>query len=218
MFVGHYAAALAAKTVEPRAPLWTYMAAAQLIDIGWSAFIMTGVEHMRIDPALPGSALVLYDMPWTHSLPAALIWSVAAGLAAMLALKLPGRAAAMVGAVVFSHWLGDLWVHRPDLLVWFGGPKLGFALWNDPVPEMIVEMGLIAVSGAFWIGQRKDEGRRAWTGALFITALVVLQYVSATMHGGGAPEAFARTALIAYLAVALGAWWLDRQPAPRAKA
>ncbi len=217
MFVGHYAAALAAKAAEPRAPLWTYMAAAQLIDIGWSSFIMTGVEHLRIDPSLPGSALVLYDMPWTHSLPAALIWSVVAGFAAMASLKLPARAAAMVGAVVFSHWLGDLWVHRPDLLIWFGGPKMGFALWNDPVPEMIVEMGLLAVAGALWIGQRKDEGRHAWTGAVYIAALAILQYVSATLHGGGPPEGFARTALIAYLAVTLGAWWLDRKPAPGAR-
>ncbi|MDB5451869.1 MAG: hypothetical protein JWO33_447, partial [Caulobacteraceae bacterium] len=28
MFVGHYAAALAAKAAEPRAPLWTYVIAA----------------------------------------------------------------------------------------------------------------------------------------------------------------------------------------------
>jgi len=134
MFVGHYAAAFAAKAVEPRAPLWSYMAAAQLVDIGWSSLVMAGVEHLRLDPSLPGSALVLYDMPWTHSLPGALVWSVAGGLLAMVLLKLPARAAAMVGAVVFSHWLGDLWVHRPDLALWVGGPKVGFALWDHPVP------------------------------------------------------------------------------------
>ena len=32
MFVGHYAAALAAKAIEPRAPLWGYVVAAQAID------------------------------------------------------------------------------------------------------------------------------------------------------------------------------------------
>jgi hypothetical protein len=44
MFVGHYAAALAAKAVEPRAPLWTLIAGAQLIDIGWAGLVMAGVE------------------------------------------------------------------------------------------------------------------------------------------------------------------------------
>ena len=35
MFVGHYAAALAARAAEPKAPLWSYVAACQLLDIGW---------------------------------------------------------------------------------------------------------------------------------------------------------------------------------------
>ena len=70
MFVGHYAAAMAAKAIEPRAPMWTLAAAAQLVDIGWSAFIITGIEHASVDSTLPGSTLVLDYMPWTHSLPA----------------------------------------------------------------------------------------------------------------------------------------------------
>ena len=57
MFFGHYAASLAAKAVEPRAPLWSYVIAAQAIDIGWAALLMAGVEKARIDPSLPGSTL-----------------------------------------------------------------------------------------------------------------------------------------------------------------
>src|SRR5688572_17404245 len=115
MFVGHYAAAMAAKAIEPKAPMWTLAAASQLIDIGWSAFIITGVEHARVDPALPGSTLVLYDMPWTHSLPAVLVWSIAAALLVKLLLRLPWWASAVVGLTVFSHWVLDYLVHRPDL-------------------------------------------------------------------------------------------------------
>ena len=59
MFAGHYAAAFAAKAVEPRAPLWTLVAGCQLIDIGWSVFIATGVEHASVDPSLQGSSLML---------------------------------------------------------------------------------------------------------------------------------------------------------------
>ena len=66
MFAGHYATALAAKAIEQRAPLWTLIAGAQLVDIGWSAMVIAGVERGRIDPALPGSPLVLEHMPWTH--------------------------------------------------------------------------------------------------------------------------------------------------------
>ncbi len=74
MFVGHYAAAIAAKAIEPKAPMWTLAAGCQLIDIGWSSFIMAGIERASVDPSLPGSALVLEHMPWTHSLPMSLVW------------------------------------------------------------------------------------------------------------------------------------------------
>jgi len=97
MFVGHYSAALAAKGAEPRTPLWTVVAGCQLIDIGWSVLVMAGVEKVRIDPSLPGSDLDLYYMPFTHSLPAAIIWSVAALVAARWLLKLPSRVALIIG-------------------------------------------------------------------------------------------------------------------------
>lgn len=96
MFVGHYAAAMAAKAIEPKAPMWTLAAATQLIDIGWSAFIVAGVEHARVDPSLPGSTLVLYDMPWTHSLPGVIAWSIGAALLVKLVLRLPNWASVVV--------------------------------------------------------------------------------------------------------------------------
>jgi hypothetical protein len=175
MFVGHYAAAFAAKAIEPKAPMWTLAAAAQLVDIGWSSFIIAGVEHARVDPALPGSTLVLYDMPWTHSLPAALAWSVGAALLVMLLLRLQIWASVVVGLTVFSHWVLDLLVHRPDLALWPGGEKVGFALWNYPVPEQALEIGLIAVCGAAWVASRKPLGRFAWPAIAFIGFLVALQ-------------------------------------------
>ena len=213
MFVGHYAAALAAKAVEPRAPLWSYVVASQLIDWGWSGLVMGGVEHLRLDPMLLGSHLDLYDMPWTHSLPGALVWAVGAALLARLVLRLPVAAAGMLGGVVFSHWILDLIVHRPDLLLYPTGPKLGLGLWNYPLPEMILELGMLAVSAVLWTGQRKSEGRHAWPAAIFVTVLAILQFVSVALPGEGAPEAMARTALLSYVAVAIGAWWLDRRPA-----
>ncbi|MHB8530390.1 MAG: hypothetical protein ACYC8V_12900 [Caulobacteraceae bacterium] len=162
MFVGHYAAALAAKTVEPRAPLWTYVGACQLMDIGWSGLLMAGVEKARADPALPGSALDLYYMPFTHSLPGSVVLSLAAALAARTLLRLPWRAGVFIGLTVFSHWLLDLLVHRPDLELWFGGPKVGFSWWNYPLPEMALEMGLVAVAGAAWTASRKNAGLATW--------------------------------------------------------
>lgn len=175
MFVGHYAAAMAAKAIEPKAPMWTLAAASQLIDIGWSAFIIAGVEHARVDPSLPGSALVLYDMPWTHSLPAVLVWSVAAALLVRLLLRLPVWASAVVGLTVFSHWVLDWLVHRPDLALWPGGESVGLGLWNYPVHEQALEIGLLSVCGAVWVASRKSLGRFAWPAIAFIAFLAALQ-------------------------------------------
>jgi hypothetical protein len=204
MFVGHYAAAMAAKAIEPKAPMWTLAAACQLVDIGWSAFIIAGVEHARVDPSLPGSTLVLYDMPWTHSLPAAFVWSIAAAVLVKLLLRLPWWASAIVGLTVFSHWVIDLLVHRPDLALWPGGEKVGFALWNYPVPEQALEIGLLAVCGAIWVASRKQLGRLAWPAIAFIAFLVALQIVAmlSPQPAGELPAQAGATILIIYLVVA----------------
>lgn len=208
MFVGHYAAAMAAKAIEPKAPMWTLAAASQLIDIGWSTFIITGVEYASVDPALPGSTLVLEHMPWTHSLPAVFAWSIGAALLVMLLLRLPLWASAVVGLTVFSHWLLDLLVHRPDLELWPGGERVGFGLWNYPVPEQAVEMGLLAICGAVWVASRKSLGRLAWPAIGFIGFLVALQIVamvSPQPAGPLGPESGAMILAIYLVVVALAA-------------
>ena len=218
MFVGHYSAALAAKAAEPRAPLWTYVIACQLLDVGWSGLIMTGAEKVSFDPSLPGSALVLEHMPWTHSLPAAVLWSLAAGMAVRFAMKLPWRAAVFVGLVVFSHWILDLAVHRPDLELWFGGSKVGFGLWNYPVPEQAIEIGLLAVAGGYWIAQRVREGRQVRPAALFLVLLIAVQIVSMLMPStGGGVVQMGIMALAVYLGLGVVAWLIDRRPVDAAE-
>jgi hypothetical protein len=216
MFVGHYAAAMAAKAAEPKAPLWAYVAGCQLVDIGWGALVMADIERFRFDPALPGSPLDLYHMPYTHALPSAVLWSVGAALLVRVLMKLPWAAAIMVGAAVFSHWPLDLLVHRPDLELWFGDGKVGLGLWNYPVDEMAVEIGLVAICGAAWAASRKTLGRTAWPAVLFIALLVALQLVA--IYRDGEPPSnfmFGLTALIVYLVVSAIAWLVDRHPLPR---
>ena len=159
MFAGHYAAALAAKAAEPRAPLWTLVAGAQLIDIGWGALVMTGIEHGRVDPTLPGTALVLEHMPFTHSLPAVIAWSLAAAILARYALRLVWPAAIVIAAVVFSHWLLDLLVHVPDLTIAGQPPKLGLGLWNHPMIEMPIDPPRLRNSAI----RLDPSGRRLWS-------------------------------------------------------
>ena len=78
MFVGHYSAAFIAKRLEPRLPLWSLLLAVQLVDVVWAVLVLLGIERATIDFSLPGNPLVLSYMPYTHSLPATLLWSVLA--------------------------------------------------------------------------------------------------------------------------------------------
>jgi hypothetical protein len=121
----------------------------------------------------------------------------------MLALRLSMWPSVLVGFSVSSHWLLDLLVHRPDLQLYPNGPKVGFALWNYPVPEQVLEIGLLAVFGAAWTASRKAQGRTAWSAVAFIAFLVVLQIVAmlAPPPAGQIGFQSALTILIIYLLV-----------------
>lgn len=215
MLVGHYAAALAAKAAEPRAPLWIYVAGCQLLDIAWGVLVASGVERARFDPALPGSPLDLAHMPWSHSLPAALLWAALASLAGRALLRLPWRAALVLGAVVLSHWLLDLIVHRPDLALWPGGPEAGLGLWNLPVAEAALEVGLLALAGVMWTAALKPSGASAWPAAIFIGFLVLLQMMAGLpMKEAPSPLLLGVSGLAIYLAVTALSLFFDR---PRAR-
>jgi hypothetical protein len=210
MFVGHYAAALAGKAIAPKAPLWAYVGAAQLVDIGWSSLVMAGVERVSFNPDLPGSPLVLEHMPWTHSLPAAVVWSLAGLLLARWLLRLPWLTALAVGLVVFSHWAADWLAHRPDLEIWPGGQKVGLGLWNLPGAEKTLEMGLIALTGGCWLWNRGRFGRTAWPALLFLLYLVTLQMIGELSAPTGDAFAFGRLGLSVYLVTIAVAWLVER--------
>ena len=148
MFVGHYGVAFIAKAKAKEIPLWQLFIAVQLVDVAWSILILLGLEKARIVPGITKSLpLDLYYMPYTHSLVAAVVWSVAALVAYRVLRPSGARAAGVVlGLAVLSHWLLDLFVHRPDLPLWDDMTKVGFGLWNYPLPAYLLE-GALLVAG-----------------------------------------------------------------------
>jgi len=176
MFIGHYAPALVA-AAHPRAPgLGTLFVAGQLIDFGFFAFTLAGIEHMRITPGITEmNAMDLYDMPYTHSLLGSAVW--AAGFAALVyALTRNRMGALLAAAVVVSHWALDFLVHRPDLTLAGTPPKLGLGLWNYPFLEMPLEIGLVAGGMAYYLVRtRRKEGKGNATLWALVTLFAVLQ-------------------------------------------
>jgi len=110
MFIGHYGVAFAIKGAEKRIPLWLLFLAVQFVDVLWCVLVLLGVEKARITQEYRGSLpLDLYYMPYTHSVPAAIAWSVVAYLLYRLFVSKGGpsahRVSLLVALAVLSHWV-----------------------------------------------------------------------------------------------------------------
>ena len=152
MTAGHFGLAAGVKAGATRLPLWALMVATYLLDIVFIILLAAGgIENFApIDPAHPSYGAVIIHAYYTHSLVGALLISATAGL---IAMRFWGqRNGLVIGAVVFSHWVLDLLVHRPDLPILPGNlgdlPLLGFGLWQVPVVSFLVELVLV-LGGAY---------------------------------------------------------------------
>ena len=211
MFVGHYGVSFAAKKAEPAIPLWVLFIAVQLLDVLWAPFVLLGIEKVRIVPGITASnPLDLYYMPYTHSLLAAIGWSVVAFLVYRVVRPVPPRAAAIVGVAVFSHWVLDFLVHRPDLPLYDNTAKVGLGLWN--LPAVALGLEALLLFGAMWLYLRGTARRTA-----MLVFGVVMLAIQAYVFFGPPPasdKAAAATALIAYAVFAVVIRALERRAVP----
>jgi len=149
MVAGHFGFAAIVKSRAPRAPLWALMLATQWMDVLFVPMFLAHLEPMEVVPgADPGYGKMLIHAEYTHSLIGALVLASLFGLVA--AIWWGQRTGAVLGGVVFSHWLIDLVVHREDMPIFPGGagPHLGFGLWRAPVVTAVSELALVVV-GAY---------------------------------------------------------------------
>jgi len=186
MVAGHFGLAAGIKKIAPRLPLWSLLLASFFLDVVFIFFAAGGLEKIiPVDQANPnaygGSLIHAY---YTHSLVGALLISAIAGLFA--GWRWGKRGGYVIAGVVFSHWILDLLVHRPDLPILPGNlgnlPLLGFGLWQYPAISAILE--LILVIGGTWFYYRaamqaaeasaNQEQRRALTSTIGVAVLLVL--------------------------------------------
>ena len=213
MFVGHYGVSLAGKAVNRTVPLSILFIAVQWIDVMWAIFVLMGIEKVRIVPGITATnPLDLYYMPYTHSLVATILWSILAIVLYKLFVKRnTGRAAIIVGVAVFSHWILDLVVHRPDLPLYDNTMKVGLGLWNYPFVAFALEIVVLFAGIYFYLRETKP----AQTVGVYRMIIfgVVLVAIQALVFFGAPPtsdKAVALAALISYLVFAAIAGWLDR--------
>jgi len=211
MILGHYGVALAAKRVAPRSSLGTLILAAQWADELWPVLLLLGTEHVRVAPGLmAANSLDFVSYPVSHSLLMLVVWGLILG-AVYFAVRRYVRGAWVVGALVVSHWLLDLVVHRPDLPLWPGSPvKVGLGLWNSVAGTLIVEFGLLAFGAVVYVRTTRARDR---IGSWGLWAMLVL--LGAILLSGLAgppppdPQVIAYGALGLWLFVPWG-YWVDR--------
>ncbi|HYF18636.1 MAG TPA: hypothetical protein VEA40_12280 [Ramlibacter sp.] len=206
MFIGHFAAAFAAKALAPRLSLGTGFLAAQFLDLLWPTLLLLGLETVRIAPgATAVTPLVFEHYPISHSLLATLGWSAALGVAYGL-LRRDLRGAWVVAVLVLSHWLLDAVVHAPDLPLAPGGSaRIGLGLWESLPATLALEAALFAAAVAVYARTTQArDGFGRW-GLAALVALLCFIYAG-NLFGGPPPgvTAIAWVGQAQWLLVAFG--------------
>jgi hypothetical protein len=118
-----------------------------------------------------------------------------------------------VGFAVFSHWLLDLIVHRPDLPIYDDTLKVGFGLWNYRAIEFILEIGILLCGAVVYL-KRNGAIARKIDIITFVAVLVLIQTSNAFVRRPpSADRAFAITALVFYTVFAVVAFLVEKRRA-----
>ena len=209
MFIGHFGVALAGKKLAPRTSLGTLFFAAQFLDLLWPVLLLAGLEHVRIAPGITRmQPFDFYDYPISHSLLTSIVWGALVALA-YFGLRRDARGAWALGILVLSHWVLDVVVHRPDLPLWPGGPKVGLGLWNSWLAGVGLEVLTFGVG--IWLYLRSTKARDA-VGRYAFWALMALLFSGGAASLRAVPpdvKSVAIGSLFMWILVLWG-WWIDR--------
>lgn len=218
MFAGHVGAALAIGRAERRVSVGAFVFAALLLDIALWLFVLLDLEFVTIPANFARTHQPEFVFPCSHSLLGSLVWSAVSGAVAFLwysRRKAPGlRAAALVAAAVFSHWLLDAIVHAPELPLAGGGSlKVGLGLWQNMPLALLLE-ALLVLGGLYLFVPGAGLSR---TKQLSLTAMAVLILVFTVAGMTVAPSppsvtAMAASSLVTIILVCALALWLGRPP------
>ena len=228
MFMGHFGPAVwdtQRGKGEVLVPLWMGFLAVQFMDIVFALLAIFGLEgETRMVDGIP-----LFTIPYSHSLVSAMILAaIGGGLFKLIRPKSGAKGFWVVFGLVFSHWVLDLIVHRPDLPLWPGsGVELGFGIWNWPLLAFSLEIGLLLAAFLYWM--RVTTGPRSSVialSALFLF-MVIIQFIFITAPGlqvragtfdptaGPQGAALGVSALLTFGILAAAIAWIEKRRVPK---
>ncbi len=216
MFIGHYGLGFASKRLAPSVSLGALFLACQLADLLWPTLVLAGVEWFAIRPGITAvTPLDFEHYPFSHSLLTLGVWGVLLGLIYRVITGSSWRAAIVLFALVVSHWVLDVVVHRPDMPLAPGiGLRLGLGLWNSVPGTLAAEFLLYAIGVLAYLRStvaRDRVGSIALWGLVLFLAIVELANVLGPPPPSVAAVTWSAQAL--WLLVAWG-YWVDRHRDP----
>lgn len=197
MFAGHVGAALVIGRAERRVNIGVFVGAALLLDLVLWVFVLLGWESIRLPADFARTHQPEFTFPYSHGLVAAMMWSIlAGGIALSLHPHLPDgrrRAGLLIAGSVFSHWLLDALVHRPELpLAGNASAKAGLSLWDIPTAGLGAEAIIVLLGlGLFLPGCHPPRRRAA---GLAVLSLLLLGFTLAGMTVAPPPPSVAAMA------------------------
>jgi hypothetical protein len=206
MFLGHFALAMAAKKVAPKASLGTLVLSAQFADYLWPVLLLLGIEQVRIAPGITRvTPLDFVSYPISHSLLMQLVWGLLLGTIYFL-WRRDSRTATIVGALLPTHWLLDYFSHRPDMPLYPAGPKVGLGMWNSLPLTLVVEFGLFVVGIVVYLKATRSKG--GWNFGFWSFAAFLAVMYPASLFGPPPPsvDVLALSALALWLMIPWAAW------------
>ena len=180
--------------------------------------MLAGAERVEVAPGdTTVTPLRFASYLRSASLVMALVW----GLAFAGIMRLRGasvRAAAVVAALVVSHWVLDVVSHRPDMPVWPGsGPLVGLGLWRSAPATYAVELGLYAAGVIIYARTTRARDRTGtWAFVGLVGFLLVSYFGNAFGPPPPSPTAVAVVSLALWL-IPLWGWWIERHRALRGR-
>jgi hypothetical protein len=194
MFAGHLGVGLALKKVEPRLNVGFLLFASLAPDLLLGVFVLLGLERVIVPEQYSTLHYLRFVFPFSHSLIAAVIWTVLVAVATLLLWRGDSRgrwrATGAMGAATALHWIGDWVEHPPQLPLAPGGEKMiGLGLWNDLPLALGLEVLLVAVGiPLYLVATRGRRGAGRWAVVAMVAVLTLLAVPGQAMAGQSPPE------------------------------
>lgn len=211
MFIGHFAIGFGIRRTDQIISLGTAFIAVQFLDLLWPVLVITGIERVEVDVGNTAfTPLNFTHYPYSHSLLAALFWSIVFGAVCYFIYR-RSRTAFIAGTLVFSHWILDLITHTNDLpLTPWSEMKVGLGLWNSIAGTMMVEMGLFLTGVYIYFKNTVAINRKGNLLLFGLIAFLLITYFANIL--GPPPPSGREVAMVALSMWLLVGWgyWIDR--------